>query len=168
VPWLTPEAERRSLAERAESIATVPRRYDGYPGWLAGRRNIAAAVHGFETLAAGTQAAIAHPFLDRRFLGAMARWGGALGPGTRVAAWPRLFGGLLPDDVLARRTKASYDEVYFAGPARRFAADWDGSGAPEGLVDLERLRAVWRDRPLFRLKTGLLLQALWLATREAG
>ena len=55
--------------------------------------------------------------------------------------------------------------MYFAAPAQRFARDWDGRETFGGLVDPDGLRAVWRGRPLFRLKTGLLLQALWLAER---
>ena len=168
IPWLKEEAERRSLDERARSAATVPRRYDRYLPWLAGRRNVAVAVRGLDLLASGTDAAISHPFLDRRLMAAMARTGGALGFGHRTVAWPRLFGGLLPDGVLERSTKTGFDAVYFAGPAQRFAAEWEGRGAFEDLVDPAGLRSVWRERPLFRLKTGLLLQALWLDACGAG
>jgi asparagine synthase (glutamine-hydrolysing) len=135
---------------------------------MAGRRNVAAALRGLDVLAGASGAALVHPYLEPRFLAALARDGGALGRGTRVTAWPALFAGLLPERVLGRPTKASYDAVYFGAHAQRFADGWRGSEVFGELVDPDGLRAVWRERPLFRLKTGLLMQALWLEARAAG
>jgi asparagine synthase (glutamine-hydrolysing) len=73
-----------------------------------------------------------------------------------------LFAGLLPPDVLARRSKASFDAVFFHRHSREFASTWDGTGAPAGLVDADALRAHWRSGAP-AAQTFTLLQALWLA-----
>jgi hypothetical protein len=73
-----------------------------------------------------------------------------------------LFGDLLPSDVLARRSKAGFDAVFFNRHSRAFARAWDGTGVPEDLIDAEALREHWLgDAPT--AQTFTLLQALWLA-----
>jgi asparagine synthetase B (glutamine-hydrolysing) len=163
--WLTPEATRRARADRARSVASAPRKYDRGLSWLAGRRNVATAIRGIERIARGAGARVAYPFLDDRFMAAVARDGGVTGFGGRDGAWPRMFGDALPEQLVRRPDKATFDAVYFAGPCNDFADRWGGEGAPAGIVDPEGLRAIWR-QPFHRLRTGLLVQALWLATRE--
>jgi asparagine synthetase B (glutamine-hydrolysing) len=165
VSWLTPEAARQARADHARNVASVPRRYDRDLAWLAGRRSVAAAIRSVDVIARWAGARVAHPLLDRRFLAAIAREGGATGLGGRERAWPRLFGDLLPDELLRRSDKATFDAINFAGPSRDFARRWRGEGAPAALVDPAGLRAVW-ERPFYRMRTGMLLQSLWLATRE--
>ncbi len=75
----------------------------------------------------------------------------------------RLFAGLLPDEVLTRRSKAIFTRPYFAGHVKEFAASWDGTGVPTRLADPEELRRIWQqERPDAR--TGLLLHAAWAAS----
>jgi hypothetical protein len=52
--------------------------------------------------------------------------------------------------------------VFFNRHSRAFVGSWDGSGAPEGLIDAEALREHWLgEAPT--AQTFPLLQALWLA-----
>ena len=42
---------------------------------------------------------------------------------------------LLPDELLGRDSKSSFDGAFWGGPARAFAERWDGSGVDTALVD---------------------------------
>jgi asparagine synthase (glutamine-hydrolysing) len=76
---------------------------------------------------------------------------------------------LLPDEVLVRRSKASFDGAFWHEDSRRLAAEWHGDGVDAELVNPAALAAEWRrERPDPRTLT--LLQAVWLArnARSAG
>jgi asparagine synthase (glutamine-hydrolysing) len=160
--WLRPEARetlRRALAEEA---AHEPLRWRDRMAWLAGLRYVEVGTASLGRLAADADVVLAHPFRDRGFFAALA----ALAPEERfygrTEGLRAVFGGLVPDDVLTRRTKASFDGAFWSRHARAFAAAWDGSGADPDLVDVDALRLEWRaDRPDARTLT--LLQAAWLA-----
>ena len=78
-----------------------------------------------------------------------------------------LFGDLLPEDVLDRRTKASFDGAFWNEPSRAFARRWDGSGVDDDVVDVDALRAEWsKESPDPRTYT--LAQSVWLRTRAAS
>jgi hypothetical protein len=115
-----------------------------------------------EALAADAGARLVQPFLDPLVVGAVAAHFPLGGPGDRTAAMRALFGDLLPDDVLARRSKAWFDEAFFAEHSRRFVAGWDGRGVDPSLVDAEKLAGVWQSQNPDP-RSGLLLQAAWLA-----
>jgi asparagine synthase (glutamine-hydrolysing) len=127
--------------------------------WLRGLRYLDVALGAIGSVAADADVELAHPLFDAGLWSAVAARGGF---SDRTAGMRALFGELLPDDLLARRSKASFDAVFFNRHSRAFADAWDGSGAPAGLVDAEALRAHWRgDAPA--AQTYTLLQALWLA-----
>ena len=73
-----------------------------------------------------------------------------------------LFGDLLPDAVLTRRSKASFDHVDAPGRRHELLARWSGEGIDATLVDPEVLRTEWA-RPLTDPSTTPLLQAAWCA-----
>jgi asparagine synthase (glutamine-hydrolysing) len=73
-----------------------------------------------------------------------------------------LFDDLLPDDVLARKTKSTFDQAFWSGWSQAFAADWTGAGADPDLVDVEALRLEWAS-PDPDPRSFTLLQAAWLA-----
>ncbi len=78
-----------------------------------------------------------------------------------------LFPGWLPEALVARAEKASFDEVFIDTHARAFARDWEGTGVPVELVDVGALREHWRsDEPSCLSLT--LMQAAWLSTAERG
>jgi asparagine synthase (glutamine-hydrolysing) len=162
LPWLSDEGRLAYRAARAASQAAAPRLWPASVALSAGRRGVALTQAALDRLAEALGARIAHPLLDPDWLAALSASGGTLGPGGRERLWPRLFGGLLPGLALRRPDKADYHGVYFAGPSREFAENWDGTGLSGGLVDPERLRATWRSE-WWCHTPGLLQQALWLA-----
>src|SRR5690606_14138811 len=105
-----------------------------------------------------------HPLQDPRFVSALAHDGGAWGFRGRTDTMRFLFGDLLPDAVLSRRSEASFNGSRFGDGERDFAAGWDGSGVDDRLVDVRLLRDLWLgERPPG--VTGLLLHQAWLAQR---
>jgi asparagine synthase (glutamine-hydrolysing) len=96
--------------------------------------------------------------LDPAFLAALAYAGGRYGLGGRTAVMRMLLSDLLPDRVLARDTKATFDSAFFNRHSREFARGWDGGSIDPELVDTDRLRAAWL-RPQFPLDSAMLLQA---------
>jgi len=105
-----------------------------------------------------------HPLLDRGFVDSVARAGGPLGYPGRSEAMRATFGDLLPDAVLSRTTKASFNTAFHGQATREFAQGWEGAGVDPELVDVEVLRSMWlADR--VHAGTDALLQAAWLASR---
>ena len=54
-----------------------------------------------------------------------------------------LFGDLLPDAVLSRTTKASFNQTRWGSFEREYARNWSGEGIDPDLIDAEKLRAAW-------------------------
>ena len=72
-------------------------------------------------------------------------------------------GHLLPRDLVSRRTKASFDGLFFNEHSRAFVEEWRGGGVPEDLVDEAALREHWHgSTPDAHSLT--LIQAAWLAS----
>jgi asparagine synthetase B (glutamine-hydrolysing) len=114
-----------------------------------------------------------HPFVDPGFLSALATEAGATGFSNRSAAMAALFARDLPERVVERSTKASFNQVLWHSHARRFAADLTPERlAPilrnvgvDELVDATALARHWREpEPL--ANSFLLFQACWLAERR--
>jgi hypothetical protein len=108
---------------------------------------------------------VVHPLFDPGTAAALARSGGRRGYGARHAVMQALFGDLLPPELLARATKAHFDEVFW-GPATRVCAQRllaEGKLAVPALLDRQGLAATWSSAcpPGVSL---LLLQASWLTT----
>ena len=157
--WLTPAARRAATTARAAEAASEPRGVRDRMAWLRGLRYLDLALDAIATVAADDDVELAHPLFDAGLWSAVAARGGFADRTTGMRA---LFGDLLPDDVLARRSKASFDPVFFNRHSQAFARNWDGTGAPTGLVDGEALGAHWRGGTP-AAQTFTLLQALWLA-----
>jgi asparagine synthase (glutamine-hydrolysing) len=165
--WLTAAALAAWKDRQAEEDASEPFRWDKYVRWWARRRYVVLCRQAAALLAERYDVTIIDPLLDPRFLAAVAQTGGALGWGRRTTALRSLFSEVLPDEVLARSTKAIFTGPYWSGEAREFIEAWDGSGLPSGLVEGDGLRAVWQRR-FPDARTGLLLQAAWAATLGPG
>jgi asparagine synthase (glutamine-hydrolysing) len=102
------------------------------------------------------------PLLDPRFVSELARTAGTWGFTSRTEAMRALFGDLLPDAILARRTKAYFNRAFMGDETRAFAERWDGSGLDPELVDAESVRAEWLSAMPSAISTPL-LHAAWLA-----
>jgi asparagine synthase (glutamine-hydrolysing) len=114
-----------------------------------------------------------HPFVDPAFLSALATEAGATGFSSRSAAMAALFARDLPERVVERSTKASFNEVLWSSHARQFAGDLGPERLGpilrkldvEELVDANALARHWRDpEPL--ANSFLLFQACWLAESQ--
>jgi asparagine synthase len=157
--WLTPAGRRAATAAGAAEAAAEPRGVRARMAWLRGLRYLELALGAIATVAEDAEVQLAHPLLESGLWSDVAARGGFT---DRTAGMTGLFGHLLPPDVLARRSKAHFDEVFFHRHSQAFVRAWDGTGAPEGLIDAEALRAHWlAGAPA--AQTFTLLQALWLA-----
>jgi hypothetical protein len=168
-PWLRPEANA-ALSERwLDHLAAQPLRWDsGLRCWWRSRL-LRVALASISELGAAADVRVHHPFATGPFLEALARGGGATGYGSRTAAMRALFHGLLPDELMSRPTKASFDQVLWNRHARRFVAGLDaaeleqrlGACGADAVVDAVALKAHW-DGPAPMANSFLLLQSAWL------
>lgn len=128
-----------------------------------------------DALAGGADVAVHHPFAEAGFVVALAREGGATGFASRTAAMQWLFADLLPDQLTARPTKASFNEVLWNRHTRAFVKGLDEQALErmlaklelDGIVDPRALAAHWAG-PAPLANSFLLLQACWLALGRAG
>ena len=160
-PWLVPDAEKRVLAAWAREGASEPFRWERRFGWLQTLRYLRTTQQSLATIGRRDGVLVVHPFAGPEFGSALAQ----LPPGrrfsTRSEAMRALFSDLLPEAVLTRVSKASFDEAFFNRYSRAFASRWNGESADPTLVDTDRLRAVWEGREP-DARSFLLLQAAWL------
>jgi hypothetical protein len=163
LPWLKPDALAAVNEVFFERDAREPFRWDRRVRWWARGRYLRIMTQSYELLAEQAGAGIAHPLLDGTFVSALARRGGWLGFGDRTETMRVLVGSLLPEDVLARGGKATFDGAFWGRYSRALIDGWQGGGVPGDLVDEDSLRRTWRAEP--HGLSGLLLQALWLARR---
>lgn len=163
--WLRPDAEKHAQRLAACDQAAEPRRWDTRLPWLLSRRHEAATSWAIERYAHDAGARVAHPLLDAGFVNALGREGGAVGLGGRTEAMRALFGDVLPDTVLRRRGKATFQQVFWGGRARAFVDGWRGEHVDRSLVDTGALRALWaQEYP--DIGTAMLLQSAWVASAE--
>lgn len=161
--WLQPAARRMLLRRWAVLNATEPVRWDERVRWWAKLRSVRTVQHTFARMAADAGVLPVHPLADPDFLISIARAGGRRGLGDRTTIMRMLFSDLLPDDVLARRSKARLDGPFWNRHSRAFVAAWTGEGVDHRLVDPHALRAMWcADVP--DAHTSTLLQSAWLQT----
>lgn len=164
-PWLHSHVSDELRRMRAAAFADMPVSWAAGVGWWwrSRARVVVARTLGLLAHDAGTR--LVQPFHEPAVLGAAARHFGVSGPAGRTAAMRALFGDLLPDAVLARRSKASFDAAFVSDHSRAFVASWSGDGIDSALVDVDRLAAIWHSGEP-DVRTLSLLQAAWLAARE--
>ncbi len=164
--WLRPAARREYVRRVAAERAAEPL------DWRAAvrrqpylRRNVLNAAS-TRLLSAPHDVDVVSPFLDRAFLDALALDAGRWGYASRTTAMRELFGDLLPDSIVRRRTKAAFNTAFCGRHSRAFAQRWDGvSGVDLSLVEPEALRAAWLSATPHRSSFALLQQA-WLASGD--
>ena len=156
--WLRPEAAAR-LRSIERAAGNEPVRFDRVVRRAVRTRTLVVAAASLERLS--HQVRVVAPLLDRRFAAALARAGGSRGFGGRARTMQAIAGGVLPDELLDRQTKASFDAAYFGSASRRFAERWSGGGVDAELVDPEALRREWLE-PVPDFRSALPLQLAWL------
>ncbi|WP_154795467.1 asparagine synthase C-terminal domain-containing protein [Occultella kanbiaonis] len=163
--WLRPDVARRHERLAAADEAKQPLRYDNATWWINSRRFWATMTTNQSLIASTYGVRTADPLLDAGFLAALAHAGGIWGFNGRTSTMKALFSDLLPPALLARRTKASFNNAYSGRYTREFATAWDGTGVDTELVDPEALRAMWlSDTPT--MSTAMLLHQAWLASQS--
>lgn len=163
-PWLHRDVSEELRRRRAAGHASTPVSWARGIEWWWRSRNRVVVARTLELLAHDAGTRLVQPFHDPAVVTATGRHFGFGGPANRTAAMRTLFGDLLPDAVLARRSKSSFSEAFFSDHSRAFVGAWAGGGIDRALVDVDRLRAIWHS-PDPDVRTLLLLQAAWLAER---
>jgi Asparagine synthase len=162
-PWLRPAAQAAIAREWTQFAADEPLRWRAHIRWVSRLRYFDVGLRNLELLAADHNVRLVHPFVETRFLEALAAAPPA--DADRTTSLRAIVGSLLSDDVLERPTKSSFDGAFFSTHSRAFAASWAGEGADAEIVDVERLAEQWRsERPVARTFTQL--QASWLAAQR--
>jgi asparagine synthetase B (glutamine-hydrolysing) len=165
--WLRDNARRAVEQAAANEAAAEPLRWGRRFEWLRRLRHMEVSLDSLDVLADGEGVAIHHPLADGGFWAELAALRRSDRFRSRTDAMRRFFGDLLPEPVIARRTKASFDEAFWNRHSRAFAAGWSGGGVDADLVDTEALRREWtHERPDAR--TFTLLQAAWLAENASA
>lgn len=165
--WLRPEPHARVIAEVVDDLASEPVRWDvavDRAWWRRRYRSVFLASHGRVAQMHAVRAV--DPLVDGVFLSAFAREGGRCGFPTRAEAMAHLAGDLLPEQVLARSSKAELGGAFWNRHSIAFAAAWDGTGVDPDIVDVDVLRRMWTTPD--RVPDGRslsLFQSAWLAAQ---
>jgi hypothetical protein len=162
--WLRPQARRALVRAVAAEEAREPLAPATRLRHVSTLRPLKAATAALAALARDHDALIAHPLTGPEVTAALAR-AFPRGFGGRTEGMRVLFGAVLPPPILARSTKASFDEVFFRGHSRAFAATWEGDDVPPTTVDSAALAREWRS-PAPAPHSLTLLQAAWLAREQ--
>lgn len=166
IPWLRPEPGEVVRRAWIRHTTDEPLRWSAkLRHWSRLRYNRVGRAS-LELLAADTNTQLVHPLSDPKILGALLHAGRWQEPQSRPDALRRFFPGALPADVGNRRTKAVFDAVFFNRHSRAVVQRWDGQGIDPDIVDVERLRSMWR-RSAPSPQSYLLLQSVALAGRHS-
>jgi asparagine synthase (glutamine-hydrolysing) len=165
--WLRPSAQRALARVTAAEEAEEPRRYGARLALWRRRRTLAVGLHSLSLLGADSDTLLVHPLTTVAVADSLASAAPTRGPIDRGSFMNHVFGDLVPPDLYARRSKASFDEAFWREEARELAARWDGEGASIDLVDPVQLRCEW-SREVPDAHTLTLLQAAWLEGRRAS
>jgi asparagine synthase (glutamine-hydrolysing) len=160
--WLRPDTHRRFVRSWAADASTEPLRWTRHVRWVRRFRYLHVGTQSLATLAADDDVLLVHPFATDEFATALERLPVSERFADRTEGMRRIFGELLPEDVLGRSTKTSFDSAFWGEPSRAFAQEWKGEGVDDALVDREALSATWRSSDPDP-RTFTLAQAAWLA-----
>jgi Asparagine synthase len=167
LPWLTPDARDAVTRAWAEQVAGEPILSSHRFYWSHRRRYLRLSIATLALIACDVDVLLVHPLADARLASTLARAPSTLRSTDRTDGLLAIFGPLVPEDVLRRATKASFDHVFFRRHSRSFAEQWSGDGIDPALVDAEALRAEWAS-PQPSAQSFTLLQATWLRLGGAG
>ncbi|GAA2743239.1 hypothetical protein GCM10009868_16240 [Terrabacter aerolatus] len=160
-PWVRSEILRVHHQLLATDAASEPIDASASIRWLLRRRASAVSAHNYARLASEYGLDLVQPLLAPQFVHALAAAAGTWGYASRTEAMRHLCHDLLPDEILARTSKAYFNRAFVGAGARGFARTWDGSGVDTDMVDPGRLRSEWLSDFPSALSTTL-LHAAWL------
>lgn len=163
-PWVRPE--RRNQVAGALVSPRGPLNWGASRLHVPLQRSVQLVLQNTVVAARRVGADLRHPLLDAHFLTALAGEGGTWGYRGRTDAFRRLFGDLLPDQVLARTTKAAFNTSRWGDGERDFASSWTGTGVDHDIIDYKLLREEWLSESPHPVAQFLVHDA-WLAERSA-
>lgn len=166
-PWLRAHAKAVFDAELIEMQLDMPLSFAASVREVPRRRVALLGNRNRESHAKALGVRLESPLLEPEFVHAIARLGGFIGPGDRTRVLRTMASDLLPDAVLARRSKASFNSAYMGRHSVEFARRWSGDGLDGQLVDAVRLRESWLE-PQPPAGIAALLQQAWLATEGSS
>ena len=109
-------------------------------------------------------ARLVSPFMEPAFIDAAAHRMGPAGYASRSEAIEQMLGaGVLPEVHRHRRSKATFDLVFFNRYSREFIDGWDGTGLDSDVVDAAASRVEWQRKPRPDARCYSLVKAAWLA-----
>jgi Asparagine synthase len=164
-PWLRAPAQHAVARALAATDAREPQGVRSRLRFWRRLRSLRIGAASLDLLARDTDVQLLHPLSDDRVWNA---FGGAARPHgfrDRTDAMRQLFGDLLPDDLVTRSDKATFDEAFWTNRAEVVARDWTGNGVPLSVVDPHALQSHWGS-PAPRAQSFSLLQAAWLASES--
>ena len=141
LPWLKPAAREVLAAE--EVRLRGPLRWDAALWSFHQTRVNRLALDNADVSAAEYGHQLRHPIAEQSVVAALAREGGAWGFRGRTNLFRRLGADLLPDAVLARRSKASFNASRWGEREASFVRGYGGGAFDPEFIDEERLRAEW-------------------------
>ncbi len=165
--WIRPEKRKRLAYDHARWESHDPLCADrALRAWWWRSRLVQCNLAGKRALAADFDVLFSSPFLDPSLLSECALAGGpaGMGRGSRSRGFEQLVGDLLPEEVLTRTSKASFNGAFWNKHARALVEGWDGSGLDSGSIDANALRAEWL-RPAPDAHSFVQLQRAWLASQ---
>jgi asparagine synthetase B (glutamine-hydrolysing) len=167
--WLKPAALEALVDRILADDLTLPLRWDRSIGLLGQRRTWLMHEWNRELLSVEWDTRFGSPFADATFTRALQSAGGRWGYGSRSGLMRANFSGLLPEEIIVRTDKASFNEAVFARHTREFVDTWNGEGLNDDLVDADKLAAHWREEASeIWFSSVMLLKQAWLATRGSG
>lgn len=168
LPWLKPDTskELKRLLARDHACQPIWNSADLLDDFWRSRGRLA-LTSTLASYAASCGTELVHPFEDHRFLRAVARAHPRTGWLKREDAMRDLFGDLLPDPLIFRRSKARFSQPFFSASSRDFVASWSGQGLDTSVVDVDRLMQAW-SQPVVDARSYSLVQAAWCASISAG
>jgi asparagine synthetase B (glutamine-hydrolysing) len=167
LPWLTETARRRLVAAWAAEAASEPVRWRSRYQWWRRVRYLSVAMSSVNLLAADENVRCRHPLADAKFSAALAALPRSGRFVDRTGAMRSLFSDVLPDDVLARPSKTSFDGAFWNRHSQCLAAAWNGEAVDHSLVDVDALRALWSSGEP-NACSFTLLQSIWLASGRSA
>ncbi|WP_168211868.1 asparagine synthase C-terminal domain-containing protein [Ruania zhangjianzhongii] len=159
LPWLRPAA--REILAADEAALRGPLRWDVATWAIHHQRTTRLGLDNAVVSAAEYGLTMRHPIAETAVVAALAAEGGGWGFPGRTHLFRRLGADLLPDAVLARRSKAAFNASRWAEPEREFARSYTGGAFDPDLIDDARLQEVWlspRPHPV----SYFLAQIAWL------
>lgn len=160
--WLRPDAQADFAQALATDEAADPLSWRDSLRRLPRMRAWHLGFHNQDLVAEEEGTVMLRPLQEAGFLTALAHGSPTWGFPDRDTAMSELFGSLLPEELIRRPTKATFNRVVFGDHSRAFVDGWTGAGVPKDLVDPDALLRFWR-APVPHALSLTLLQSAWLA-----